>query len=86
MISGVTRGVGLHFAIHHQAGRALLHQLHGLAHLLGQRMAGAAEVREREQRHARLHVEAPRHFGAPDRDLRQIFGGGSMFTVASAKK
>ena len=75
MICGDDRGVGLHLAIDHQAGRALPDQIHGAADLVGQRMPRAAEVGEAEHRHARLLVEAPRLFGRHDRDLRQVLGG-----------
>ena len=86
MISGNHRGVGLHLAIHHQVGRPLPDQLDGAPHLVGERMAGAAEIRERQHRYARLHVEAPRLSAAMIAISARSSAVGSIFTVASARK
>ena len=57
-------------------GSRSVHELHRLAHLVAQRMFGAAEAGEGEHSNARLHVEAAGLSAVAQCDLHQLLGSG----------
>ena len=72
---GDHRCIGHHFAIDHQGGVGLLHQLHGATHLVAQWVSGAAEVGEGEHGDTGSDVEAPCRLCRAKRNFSEILGG-----------
>ena len=67
---------GLHLAIENQVRRHLTGVFGGGADLFGQGVAGTAEIRERQQGHARFDVETAGASGGCNGDFGEILGRG----------